>query len=107
MAARTAEHRILGKLPAGPNICRMVCDRGMAFKTGVPLQAAFESDRDYVLFGMPVRAARLRIDIDTANYNVMDATFHLYYADYINLAERPLLALALSAQKIETFSENS
>lgn len=63
-----AQDRVLGPLGPRPDFDRMVSQSLVALLAGVVDAAAFHLDRDNVENGSIVSAARLRIQIDSANF---------------------------------------
>ena len=60
-SALSAQNSFFVELRGRPNLCGMA---QMAFEACKPLAAAFELDRYYIEFAVPVDAARLRINAD-------------------------------------------
>jgi hypothetical protein len=67
MAACSAQNCFRISLIAEPNGRWVISLSRMTFEAREPLTAAFEFDRDYIEFAMPVDAAGVGIDIDTAD----------------------------------------
>ena len=76
MSASSAKYRPFGKLVWPPDFRCVIGDRSVAIETREPPPAAFEPDRDYVERRMPMRTARLAIDVNSVNLAAVDLPHH-------------------------------
>lgn len=67
MATRAAEDRLLVKLFRLPHLRPVTSKLGMAGKARIEGVATGELDSDDIALGVPVRALRLRSDLDAVN----------------------------------------